>query len=121
MDTINICCIVLKLKSWHVICQAHIGLILTHLTFHISTFYILYIDKLIALLMAIFRHVDVIAYAKVLSLYLIALSDISITDECNYYSCLQKDISIELLIISFKSTILSIILICLCNVIVFGV
>ena len=117
MDTINICCIVLKLKSWHVICQAHIGLILTHLTFHISTFYILYIDKLIALLMAIIRHVDVIAYAKVLSLYLIAHSDISIID----VQLPTKGISIELLIIYFKSTILSIILICLCNVIVSSV
>ena len=112
MDTINICYIVLKLKSWHVIYQAHIGLILTHLTFHISTFYILYIDKLIALLMAIIRHVDVMAYAKVLSLYLIAHSYISTSDE-------EK--LIELLIIYFKSTILSINLICLCNVIVFGV
>ena len=116
MDTINICCIVLKLKSWHVICQAHIGLILTHLTFHISTFYILYIDKLIALLMAIIRHVDVMAYAKVLSLYLIAHSYISTSDDR-----LTKEKLIELLIIYFKSTILSINLICLCNVIVFGV
>ena len=114
MDTINICCIVLKLKSWHVICQAHIGLILTHLTFHVSTFYILYIDKLIALLMAIIRHVDVMAYAKVLSLYLIAHSYIIL-------QWLTKEKLIELLIIYFKFTILSINLICLCNVIVFGV
>ena len=81
MDTINICYIVLKLKSWHVICQAHIGLILTHLTFHISTFYILYTDKLIALLMAIIRNVDVMAYAKVLSLYLIAHDDNTIENK----------------------------------------
>ena len=77
-DTINICCIVLKLKNWHVIRQAHIGLILTHLTFHISTFYILYGDKLIALLMGVIRNVGVMAYAEVLSLYLIAHRNISI-------------------------------------------
>ena len=72
-DTINICCIVLKLKSWYVIREARIGLILTHLTFHIYTFYILYSDKLIALLMGVIRNVGVMACAKVLSLYLIAL------------------------------------------------
>ena len=71
--------------------------------------------------MAIIRHVDVIAYAKVLSLYLIAHSDNTIQNKMQILQLLSKDILIELLIIYFKSTILSIILICLCNVIVSGV